>query len=72
MERLVKICAEKIDPNLIVEVCGSFRRGKMDCGDVDMLITNGKGFSVDTILTPLVYNLQTSGFLTDVNNRFYF
>jgi DNA polymerase/3'-5' exonuclease PolX len=25
--------------NLKIETCGSFRRGNMECGDVDMLIT---------------------------------
>ncbi|KAG7087813.1 hypothetical protein E1B28_013753 [Marasmius oreades] len=36
---LIKPIALSIDPNLFVEIMGSFRRGKADCGDIDILIT---------------------------------
>ena len=59
---------------LIVEVCGSFRRGKADCGDVDILISAAEGdgalFGRDqnvdsTMLMHLLTELHASGFITD-------
>ncbi len=31
--------ALSIDPKLFVEIMGSYRRGKADCGDIDIMIT---------------------------------
>ncbi|KIP05967.1 hypothetical protein PHLGIDRAFT_480151 [Phlebiopsis gigantea 11061_1 CR5-6] len=36
---LIKPVALSIDPKLFVDIMGSFRRGKADCGDIDILIT---------------------------------
>ncbi|KIY44359.1 Nucleotidyltransferase, partial [Fistulina hepatica ATCC 64428] len=36
---LIKPRVLNIDPRLVVQVMGSFRRGKADCGDIDILIT---------------------------------
>ncbi|KAJ3739833.1 Nucleotidyltransferase [Lentinula detonsa] len=36
---LIKPIALRIDPKLVVEIMGSYRRGKADCGDIDILIT---------------------------------
>ncbi|KAK0202659.1 DNA polymerase lambda [Desarmillaria ectypa] len=36
---LIKPIALSIDPNLLVEIMGSYRRGKADCGDIDIMIT---------------------------------
>ncbi|EIW76555.1 hypothetical protein CONPUDRAFT_63239 [Coniophora puteana RWD-64-598 SS2] len=35
----IKSVALDMDPKLFIEVMGSFRRGKADCGDIDVLIT---------------------------------
>ncbi|TDL27085.1 Nucleotidyltransferase [Rickenella mellea] len=35
----IKPIALEIDPMLFIEIMGSFRRGKADCGDIDILIT---------------------------------
>ncbi|EKM52273.1 uncharacterized protein PHACADRAFT_30808 [Phanerochaete carnosa HHB-10118-sp] len=35
----IKDIAHGIDKKLIVEIMGSYRRGKADCGDIDILIT---------------------------------
>ncbi|KDQ56029.1 hypothetical protein JAAARDRAFT_79538 [Jaapia argillacea MUCL 33604] len=36
---MIKPIALQLDPKLFVEIMGSFRRGKADCGDIDILIT---------------------------------
>jgi len=36
---LIKPLALEIDPKLFVEILGSYRRGKADCGDIDIMIT---------------------------------
>ncbi|KAJ3568687.1 hypothetical protein NP233_g5553 [Leucocoprinus birnbaumii] len=36
---LIKPLALSLDPRLFVEIMGSYRRGKLDCGDIDILIT---------------------------------
>ncbi|CCM04091.1 uncharacterized protein FIBRA_06250 [Fibroporia radiculosa] len=33
------VAALDIDPKLFIEIMGSYRRGKADCGDIDILIT---------------------------------
>ncbi len=33
------LLALAIDPKLFVEIMGSYRRGKADCGDIDIMIT---------------------------------
>ncbi|KAK8391446.1 hypothetical protein O3P69_017198 [Scylla paramamosain] len=48
-----------------VLVCGSYRRGKPTCGDVDVLITHPDGQSHELIFRPLLVRLRESGFLTD-------
>lgn len=48
-----------------VMVCGSYRRGKPTCGDVDVLITHPDGHSHELIFRPLLARLRDSGFLTD-------
>ena len=42
LERVKKACNElykDAKKNLKIEACGSYRRGKESCGDVDILIT---------------------------------
>ena len=35
---LVAAAARRIDPAIVTEICGSYRRGKLECGDIDVLI----------------------------------
>lgn len=44
-----------------VMVCGSYRRGKPTCGDVDVLITHPDGHSHDLIFKPLLAHLRETG-----------
>lgn len=41
-----------------VELCGSYRRGKESCGDIDILITRKDEGSIDGILSALTAKLQ--------------
>jgi DNA polymerase beta len=33
-------CIKRIDKNLVFEICGSYRRGALESGDIDILISN--------------------------------
>ena len=44
-----------------VMVCGSYRRGKATCGDVDVLITHPDGHSHELIFRPLLAHLRNTG-----------
>ncbi|KAI0758829.1 hypothetical protein C8Q74DRAFT_1209393 [Fomes fomentarius] len=59
--------ALSFDPNLYMRVMGSFRRGKADCGDIDILITRptNDGKTHRGILRRLLAELHRRGILTD-------
>ncbi|XP_029000554.1 DNA polymerase lambda [Betta splendens] len=65
IEKVVKDAAQAIDPGLVAITCGSYRRGKATCGDVDVLITHPDGQSHKGIFSQLLQRLHDSGFLTD-------
>ena len=65
IEKIVKTTALNINSGLIVETCGSYRRGKPTCGDVDILITHPDGVSHKKIFGKLIEQLHDIGFLTD-------
>ena len=58
----LKIFGKKIK----VIACGSYRRGKPTCGDVDILITRTDDKPINGMLTTLVDMLKGQGFMTDV------
>lgn len=69
IETLVLKCAKSINPNIRMVVCGSYRRGKPDCGDIDCLFTNTTGDSLDGLLEEMVARLKQMGFiLADLTN----
>ncbi|XP_065121497.1 DNA polymerase lambda isoform X3 [Paramisgurnus dabryanus] len=65
IEKTVKEAAHNVDEQLVVFACGSYRRGKTTCGDVDVLITHPDGESHKGVFSKLLHLLHQTGFLTD-------
>ncbi|XP_026216502.1 DNA polymerase lambda [Anabas testudineus] len=65
IEKVVRNAAHAIDSGLVVMACGSYRRGKATCGDVDVLITHPDGQSHKGVFSKLLLSLHDNGFLTD-------
>ncbi|XP_040002815.1 DNA polymerase lambda [Xiphias gladius] len=65
IEKVVRDAAQAIDPGLLAMACGSYRRGKATCGDVDVLISHPNGKSHKGIFSKVLQSLHNSGFLTD-------
>lgn len=65
IEQFVRSAALSIKQGLIVMVCGSYRRGKPSCGDVDVLITHPDGHSHENLFKPLLNCLKETGFITN-------
>ncbi|KAL7278780.1 hypothetical protein ACG7TL_007789 [Trametes sanguinea] len=63
----VKATALTIDPKLFIEIMGSFRRGKADCGDIDVLITRptDDGKTHQGVLRRLLRELHQQGIITE-------
>ncbi|KAA0722256.1 DNA polymerase lambda [Triplophysa tibetana] len=65
IKRTVKEAAHNVDTQLVVVTCGSYRRGKSTCGDVDVLITHPDGESHKGVFSKVLHLLHHSGFLID-------
>ena len=65
IEEVVKKAALSINPGLQAFACGSYRRGKPTCGDVDVIVSHPDGKSHEGVMTKLLESLRISGFLTD-------
>ncbi|KAI5089927.1 DNA polymerase lambda, partial [Silurus meridionalis] len=65
IEKTVREAAHSVNPGLLVVTCGSYRRGKPTCGDVDVLITHPDGQSHKGVFTKVLQILHQSGFLTE-------
>ncbi len=57
----VREAAATFRSGLLIQTCGSYRRGKATCGDCDILITHRDGVSHEHLLFPLVDKLKASG-----------
>lgn len=57
--------AKEVDPGLVCKTCGSYRRGKPTCGDVDVLISHPDGKSHYGVLQKILESLKSTGFVTD-------
>ncbi|CAF1620047.1 unnamed protein product [Adineta ricciae] len=66
IETIVKETANEVTPGLKIETCGSYRRLKATCGDIDILMTvkDSKRHVHDIVLAPLIDKLKQIGFLT--------
>ncbi|XP_048843754.1 DNA polymerase lambda [Brienomyrus brachyistius] len=65
IEKTVRDAAHCLNPGLLAVACGSYRRRKATCGDVDVLITHPDGKSHRNVFCQVLQNLHQSGFLTD-------
>uniref|UniRef100_A0A8C8R967 DNA polymerase lambda n=1 Tax=Pelusios castaneus TaxID=367368 RepID=A0A8C8R967_9SAUR len=65
IEQTVREAARSLNPGLVCVACGSYRRGKATCGDVDVLVTHPDGRSHRGVFGKLLASLRRSGFLTD-------
>ncbi|KAM9325049.1 DNA polymerase lambda [Gastrophryne carolinensis] len=65
IEETVRKAAKDIDPELLSVACGSYRRQKATCGDVDVLVTHPDGKSHQGVFRKLIDSLKSQGFLTD-------
>ncbi|XP_075390827.1 DNA polymerase lambda isoform X2 [Tenrec ecaudatus] len=65
IQQMVQESAQALNPGLLCVACGSYRRGKTTCGDVDVLVTHPDGWSHQGIFRPLLDSLRRQGFLTD-------
>ncbi|XP_019744714.1 DNA polymerase lambda [Hippocampus comes] len=65
IEEVVTHAAKAIDSGLVAMACGSYRRGKSTCGDVDVLISHPDGKSHKGVFSKVLQSLHDTGFLTD-------
>lgn len=65
IEEVVKKAALHINPGLEAFACGSYRRGKQTCGDVDVIVSHPDGKSHEGVMAKLLESLKSTGFLTD-------
>ncbi|NWZ11510.1 DPOLL polymerase, partial [Agelaius phoeniceus] len=61
IEQTVRQAALAIKPGLVCVACGSYRRGKATCGDVDVLVTHPDGQSHRGVFSKLLSSLRRSG-----------
>lgn len=57
----VKEAAEGLQEGVIALACGSYRRGKTTCGDVDVLVTHPDGKSHKGLFGKLLAKLKEQG-----------
>lgn len=57
----VRDAVHAIDPQLVALACGSYRRGKATCGDVDVLISHPDGSSHKGVFSKVLQSLHESG-----------
>ncbi|XP_043970138.1 DNA polymerase lambda isoform X2 [Gambusia affinis] len=65
IEKVVSDAAHAVDADLVAMACGSYRRGKATCGDVDVLISHPDGKSHKGVFSKVLQILHDNGFLTD-------
>ena len=61
----IRETAKEILPNILITVCGSYRRGRSDCGDIDLLVSHPDNKSHQGFLIALLDALKKKGLITD-------
>jgi DNA polymerase lambda len=73
VEDIIRNCAQTVRgigaASVVCITCGSYRRGKPSCGDIDVLIQSFDEKSPLVILIDIVSGLEKCGFLTDHYSR---
>ena len=70
LERIALSALPEVDPRLLATVCGSYRRGRSSCGDIDILLTHPDydagacAKKAPTFLADFVSTLTAKGFFT--------
>lgn len=71
VEQIVNEILPELDPKLRATICGSYRRGKATCGDIDMLLTHPdytQEHKTPSFFRKLVEKLRSKGVIThDIN-----
>ena len=57
----VRDVAERLQPGVVAQACGSYRRGQPTCGDVDILVTHPDGKSHVGMYGKLLAALKETG-----------
>ncbi|XP_063244396.1 DNA polymerase beta-like isoform X2 [Bacillus rossius redtenbacheri] len=71
IEKIIKEEVKALDPDYLVTICGSYRRGKPDSGDIDVLLTHPSFTSNDgastkaQLLKKVVSLLESKKLITD-------
>ncbi|XP_022796242.1 DNA polymerase lambda-like [Stylophora pistillata] len=65
IEEVVKEAAIEINSGLQAFACGSYRRGKPTCGDVDVIVSHPDGKSHEGVMAKLLERLKSTGLITD-------
>jgi len=65
MENILLEEVKKVNPDMIFHICGSYRRGRKSCGDIDVLITLKDYDGKVKYLPKYVDRLSKIGFLKD-------
>lgn len=67
IEQTVRESAQAFNPGLLCVACGSYRRGKATCGDVDVLVTHPDGRSHQGIFSRLLDSLRQRGIVSFIS-----
>ncbi len=63
-----KLLKTHVDPALVFEICGSYRRGKPDSGDIDLLVSHPgfvEGIAAQNYLPKIIEAFMAAGFVID-------
>lgn len=63
--QIVSSTLDSIDKNILSEVCGSYRRGRLECGDIDIIITHENSNLLNDLLYKVLIILKNNNFITD-------